>query len=145
MSEQSEVIVPASPSSAIKRSLLLDSVRQLTYAWIGVWGVANDDIGNFYSRCVARGEQIMKAGPLVAQPQVDPQAPDTVVSQPGATTSGRGRPVSVINAFVVFKPSRTEVKVDGLPTKAEFDALAERVDALSREVEALAAQRKEEQ
>ena len=124
----------------------MDGVRQLTYAWVGVWGIASDDLGDFYSRCVTRGEQIVRARLPVARPRVKPQAPDTAVSQPSATASGRGRPVSWINAFVVVRPSRTEVYVDsGLPTKADFDALIERVDALSREVEALADQRKQEQ
>ena len=146
MSEQREVIVSATPSPAVKRGGLLDGMRQLAYAWVGVWIVASDDLGNFYSRCVTRGERIVRGRLPVARPQVKPQAAETGVSQPIAAASGRGKPVSWINAFVVVRPSRTEVYVDsGLPIKADFDALIERVDALSREVETLADQNKKEQ
>ena len=141
MPEQSEVVVTTVPSSTGKRSGLLDGVRQLTYAWVGVWGVASDDIGNFYSRCVARGEQLLNARPPATRPEVN-----TVVSQPIAAAAGRGGPVSWINAFVVVKPSRIDLNVEGgLPTKAEFDALIERVEALSGEVDALVDRRKQEQ
>ncbi len=124
----------------------LDGVRQLAYAWVGMWAVASDDLGNFYDRCVTRGEQIMNAKPLAARPPVKPQMEDTGVSQPSVAASRRIRPVSVINAFAVFKPYHIDVNVDGeLPTKEEFAALFERVEALAREVDALVDQRKQEQ
>ena len=62
MSDQNGAIVTTStPSDAATRTNPLDSVRQLTYAWVGMWAVASDDLGNFIQRCVARGEQIMNA------------------------------------------------------------------------------------
>ena len=63
MSEQSEAIVTTTSSSTAERGELLAGVRQLAYAWVGMWGVASEDLGHFYERCVARGEQILNARP----------------------------------------------------------------------------------
>ncbi len=63
------------------------------------------------------------------------------MSQPKSAASRRSRPVSVINALAVVKPYHIDVNVEGeLPTKEEFDAMLERVEALAREVDALAKQ-----
>ncbi len=39
MTEQSEAIATTTLSSTVPRSSLLDGVRQLAYAWVGLWGV----------------------------------------------------------------------------------------------------------
>ncbi len=66
------------------------------------------------------------------------------MSQPKSAASRRSRPVSVINALAVVKPYHIDVNAEGeLPTKEEFDAMLERVEALAREVDALAKQREQ--
>jgi hypothetical protein len=143
MSEQSEVNV-STPSSTVKRSGLLDGVRQLTYAWVGMWSVASDDLGDFYTRCVARGEQVMNAKPPAARPEVKP--PDAAVALPKTAASRAIRPMSIVNMFGAVESYHIDLNAEGiLLTKQELDALSERVDALSREVNALSDQRKEEQ
>jgi hypothetical protein len=145
MSESSEVITPVSPALAARRGGLLAGVRQLTYAWVGMWSVASDDVGNFYNRCVARGEQILNARLTTAQPEVKPPAPDAAVAPPKTAASRRIRPMSIINAFGAVEMYHFDLNAEGiLPTKEEVDALIERVEALAREVEALTEQRKQE-
>ncbi len=142
MSEQSEVIISAKPSSTIRRGGLLDDVRQLACAWVGLWGVAGEDIGNFYGRCVARGEQMLNARAPAVQPEVKSSAPDTTVKQPKTAGNRRIRPLSIFNAFGAVESYHIELNAEEiLPTRQELDALNERVEALSREVDALAKQR----
>ena len=142
VSEQSEAILPAAPTSTVKRGGLLDDVRQLAYAWVGLWGVAGEDIGNFYDRCVARGEQILNARPPMIQPEVKSSPPDITVNQPKTAGSRNIRPLSIFNAFGAVESYHFDLNAEGLlPTKQEFDALNERVEVLAREVDALAKQR----
>ena len=144
LSEQGDGISSATPSSTVKRGSPFASLRQLTYAWVGLWGVASDDLGNFYSRCVARGEQILNTQQPTARPEVIPHTPDIAASQPNPAVSKRRQPASIINAFAVVKPYHIDVNVaGGLPTKEEFDALLKRVEALAREVDTLVKQREE--
>jgi len=146
MSEQSEVILPATPASTVQGNGPLDGVRQLALAWIGLWGVANDDLGNFYQRCVTRGEQIMNAKPSATQSEVKPTTPEAAVTQPKKPTSKVIRPMSVFNMFGAVESYHIDLNAEGiLPTKQELDTLTERVEALSREVGALVEQRKQEQ
>ena len=142
MSEQSEAIISAKPSSTARRGGLLDGVRHLAYAWVGLWGVAGEDIGNFYGRCVARGEQILNARPPIVQPEVKSPTPDATVKQPKTAGSRNIRPLSIFNAFGAVESYHFDLNAEGLlPTKQEFDALNERVEALARDVDALAKQR----
>ena len=142
MSEQSEAIIPAKPSSTAKRGGPLDGVRHLAYVWVGLWSVAGEDIGNFYGRCVARGDQILNARQPTVQPEVKSPAPDTTVKQPKTADSRHIRPLSIFNAFGSVESYHFDLNAEGpLPTKQEFDALNERVEALAREVDALARQR----
>jgi len=146
MSEQSEAIVPTAPSSSAQRSNLLVGVRQLAYAWVGMWGVASDDLGNFYNRCVAHGDQIMNAKPSAAHLPVKPQEDDVAVSQSRSAAFRRIRPMSIVNVFGAVESYHIDLNVDReLPTKTELDAVIESVEALSREVDALVEQRKQEQ
>ena len=146
MSEQSEVIVPATPASTVQGNGPLDGVRQLALAWIGLWGVANDDLGNFYQRCVTRGAQILNAKPWTTQPEVKSPTPEAAMTQPRKPTSKVIRPMSVFNMFGAVKSYHIDLDDEGiLPTKQELDTLTERVEALSREVGALVEQRKQEQ
>jgi hypothetical protein len=143
MSEQSEAMAITTSSTA-ERSSLPAGVRQLAYAWIGMWGVASDDLSTFYHRCVARGEQILNASarPSAAQPEVKPPMPDAAVTPPKPTASRAIRPMSVFNAFGAVESYHIDLNAEGiLPTKQELDALSARVEALAREVEALADQR----
>jgi len=145
MSEQSEVIVPTTPSSTAQHGGLLDGVRQLAFAWVGMWGVAADDLGDFYNRCVARGEQILNARSPTAQLKMKPPAPDAAVAQLKTAASRPIRPMSIFNAFGAVESYHIDLNAEGiLPSKQELDALSERVEALSREVDALVDQRKQE-
>jgi len=142
MSEQSEAIVTRTPASTAERSGLLAGVRQLAYAGVGLWGVASEDLGNFYQRCVVHGEQIMNLKPSATQPEAKPQPLEAVVSQPRAAASRAVRPVSIVNAFGAVESYHIDLNVDRiLPTQEELEALNERVEALSREVDALVDQR----
>ncbi len=151
MSEHSEVIVTQTPSSTRQRGGPLNGVCQLAYAWVGMWGVASEDLGNFFQRCVARGEQLLKAQKpaapaLAAQPAPTPEAPDAVVNRAKSTVPRRVQPTTIMNAFGAVETYHIDLNAEGiLPTKQELDALAERVEALSREVDALVAQRQPEQ
>jgi hypothetical protein len=146
MSEQREAIVITTSSSTAQPSSLLVGVRQLAYAWVGMWGVASEDLGHFYERCVARGEQILNARLTTAQPEVNPPAPEAAVAAPKAAAVRRIRPVSIINAFGAVESYHIDLNAEGLlPTKQELDAVSERVEALAREVNALVDQRKQEQ
>jgi hypothetical protein len=141
MSEQSEAIIPMASSTA-GPSDPLTGVRQLAYAWVGLWGVAAEDFGNFYQRCVTRGEQILQAKPSFPRPEVKPPAPNAAATEPKKPTPKVIRPMSVFNAFGAVESYHIDLNAEALlPTKRELDALSERVEALAREVDALTKQR----
>ncbi len=144
MSEHNNVaIVPAAASNA-DRNTAGDGLRQLAYAWIGLWSVASEDLGLLYRRCVSRGEQIVKAKVPVAQPGEKSPAPDIAPTSPKAATPKVIRPMSVFNAFGAVESYHIDLNVEELlPTKREFDALSERVEALASEVEFLVRQREQ--
>ncbi len=141
MSDQNEAIVTKTSTAAPND--LLAGVRQLACAWIGMRGVAAEDVGKFYQRCVARGEQLLKAQqPPAAQPIAKPPAPDAGVTAPKPATSRPIHPMSVFNAFGAVESYHIDLNAEALlPTKQELDALRERVEALAREVESLINQR----
>jgi len=140
MFEQSEVVVTAVPTTQPHDPS--ESMRQLTYAWVGLWSVAAEDFGKFYQRCVARGEQIVSSKPPAPQPEAKPPAPDAAGTEPKKATPKTIRPMSVFNAFGAVESYNIELNAkELLPTKQEVDALTERVEALAREVEALIKQR----
>ena len=149
MSEQSEVTTPTVPS-AVKRGGLFDSARQLACAWIGLWGVASDELGSFYQRCVARGEQLLNVPASATRPAVKPSAVKLPASEANLTQSKTTglrpiRPMSVFNAFGAVESYHFDLNAEELlPTKQELAALNERIEALSREVDALAKQREED-
>ncbi len=148
MSEQTEVIVTATPPTT-KQPDPLQEVRQLAYAWVGLWGVAAEDLGKFYQRCVERGEQIMNTKAPAPQPEVKPALDDTVSPAPDeAGTEPKKKaakitgPMSIFNAFGAVESYHIDLNAEELlPTKQEVEALIERVEALAREVEALTKQR----
>ena len=147
MSEQNKAIVTTStPSDAATRTNPLDSVRQLTYAWVGMWALAGEELGNFFQRCMARGEQIMQAPSAATPPEEKPLASDAAAVDPKKAKPKSVRPTTIVNAFGAVESYHIDLNVDQLlPTKEEFDALAERVEALSREVDALVEQRQQAQ
>ena len=146
MSDQSEAIVTTLvPSDPIPRSNPLDSVRQLTYAWVGLWAVASEDLGNFFQRCVARGEQMLNAPPAATALEETALAHDAA-ADPKKAAPKSVRPTTIVNAFGAVESYHFDLNIDQLlPTKEELDALAERVEALSREVNALVEQHQVEQ
>ena len=144
MSEQTEVNTALVPSSTVKPGSPSDGVRQLPYAWAGLWSIAVEELGNFYQRCVARGEQVLKAPPAAERAAAEPQAPEAVASRRAAAPR-RIRPMTIVNAFGAVESYHFDLNVDQLlPTKEELDAIAERVEVLAREVDALVEQRKAE-
>jgi polyhydroxyalkanoate synthesis regulator phasin len=146
MSKQSEAIVTRTPSSTAPGGGLLAGVRQLAYAGVGLWGVASEDLGHFYQRCVVRGEQIMSSKPPATPTEAEPHPREAAAGQPHAAASRAIRPMSIFNAFGAVESYHIDLNADRrLPTKEELDALSERVEALSREVDALVDQRKQEQ
>ena len=147
MSEQNKAIVTTStPSDAATRTNPLDSVRQLTCAWVGMWVVASEDLGKFYQRCLARGAEIMNTQPAAMPPEEKPLAQDAAAADPKKAKPKSVRPTTIVNAFGAVESYHIDLNVDQLlPTKEEFDALAERVEALSREVDALVEQRQQAQ
>ena len=112
MSEQSEAIVATTHHQPREHGDPLAGVRQLAYAWVGMWGVASDDLGNFYQRCVARGEQILNAKPPAAQPEVKPPAPDAGVTRRETVAPRSIRPMSVFNAFGAVESYHIDLNVD---------------------------------
>jgi hypothetical protein len=141
MSEQSEALVAIPPASTARPGGLLVGVRQLACAWVGLWDVASEDLGSFYQRCVARGEQIMNSKSSATLPEVNPPTPDAL-AHPKKTASRVIRPMSVFNAFGAVESYHIDLNAEGLlPTKQDLDALSARVEALAREVDALARQR----
>ncbi len=146
MSEQNEVIVPTTPTSTVEHGGLVDGVRQLAYAWVGMWGVASEDLGNFYQRCVARGEQLLKAPAPATRPAATPLEPDAAAGRAKSAAPRRVQPTTIMNAFSAVESYHIDLNAEGiLPTNQELDALSERVEALSREVDALVERRKQEQ
>ncbi len=143
MSEQNEVTRPTVP--AMKRGGLFDNVRQLACAGIGLWGVASDELGSFYQRCVTRGEQLLNTPTSATRPAVKSPASEAKETQPKTKGLRPIRPMSVFNAFGAVDSYHIELNAEELlPTKQELAALSERIEALSREVEALAKQREED-
>jgi polyhydroxyalkanoate synthesis regulator phasin len=144
MSEQSETIVPAAPTVQPRDPLV--GVRQLAYAWVGLWGVAAEDLSKLYQRCVARGEQIMNSKSSATPTEVKPSTPDVAATEPKKSAPKAIRPTSIFNAFGAVESYHIDLNAEEiLPTKQELDALSERVEALSREVDALVEQRKQGQ
>jgi polyhydroxyalkanoate synthesis regulator phasin len=142
MSEHPEALVATTSASTAEHNGPLAGVRTLAYAWVGLWRVAAEDLGKFYLRCVVRGEQIVNAQPMASQPEVKPSAPDAATAEPKKIAPKNIRPMSIFNAFGAVESYHFDLNIDQLvPTKAEFDALLERVEALTREVDALASQR----
>ncbi len=113
------MMMPETPPAATQHGGRLDVVRQPSYAWLGAFDVVREEIDGFYQRCVAHGEQTMRARRSTAPSTVPSKAPEAMASQP-------------IDVLL----DRT-----GLATKSEINALIERLDALSREIDALADQR----
>jgi hypothetical protein len=142
MAEKSEALVTTTPASTTERSNPLAGVRQLAYAWVGMWGVAVEDLGSFYQRCVAHGEQLLNIRPQTAQPEVKTPAPAAAEALSKTAAARRIRPLSIFNAFGAVESYHIDLNAEGLlPTKQELDSLSERVEALAREVDALAEQR----
>ena len=129
MTDNSDVTGSAGQTQADGRSGLMTGVRHLTYAWIGAVGIVGEEVGEFYKRCVARGEQVTNE----------------------ARESARSRRAQWRSARQRETPAKTEQPVDalldrsGLATKSEINALIDQVDALSREVDALAQKRNQQQ
>ena len=144
MSEPSEGPTPATPSSAAKRGSVFDGVRQLGYAWIGACDVVREDIGDFYTRCVAHGEQIVSGGPLTIQPRVIHKVSRSAADGPDEVEPDHAEAAKktwITALFVFYTDVVARPKSRDLATKTEISALIEQDDALCREVDTLAEQR----
>ncbi len=121
MSNQDEAVKSGSSADPARRSDLREGVRHFTYAWIGMWGVVRDETSAFYDKCAARGEETLRT------------ARQRQAKRRGARHGPR--------EAKAMQPMDVALAKAGLATKSEIAALIEQVDALSREVDALAQQR----
>ena len=108
-------------SGTSQRVSLVDGVRRLAYASLGLFSGMSDEAGAFYEQCVTRGEQRANE----------------------ARASTRGRQVARLprrKTAAVGQPIAAVLDRSGLVTKSDMDALIARVDALSHEIDVLAEQ-----
>ena len=106
-----------------QRGSLVDGVRRLAFASLGLFSVMLDEAGTFYEKCVTRGEQKAKeTRPATRGRQA--------ARRTRRKTAGAGQPIAA-----ALDRSR-------VATKSEMDALIARVDALAHEVDVLVEQRK---
>ncbi len=108
---------------APQRGSLVDGVRRLAYASLGLFSVVSDEVETFYEKCVTRGEQ--RANEAQASRRERQAARRT-----RRKTAKVGQPVTAV------------LNRSGPVTKSDMDALSARVDALAHEVDALAERRR---
>ena len=121
MDKYHEVKKTEAAPGAPQRDNLADGLRRLAYASVGLFGVMSDEVGAFYEKCVARGEQ---------------RAKESRASAHGRQAARRTRTKPV----TAKQPITAVLARSRLATKSEMDALSARVDALAREIDVLAAQ-----
>ena len=146
MAKYDEVMELEAHTPPTRRNTPFDGMRQLTYAWLGLFGLASDEFGDFYNRCVARGAETVKARRFAVRLGVRSNAPESTVIDPSDEALDRTVPATktVMNAFVVFSSNVVvRPKTAAQATQTEIDALNERVEALSREVDTLVDQHKQ--
>jgi polyhydroxyalkanoate synthesis regulator phasin len=116
---------PQAAAASAKRPDLLVGVRHFVYASVGMWEVMREEAGTFYNKCVERGERTLQATRQEAH-------------QRRVARRAARKPA---HRSVMEAPLEAALARGGLATKAEFQALLTQVDALTREVDTLIAQR----
>ncbi len=122
MAHYHEVRETEAASGTPQRSSLVDGVRRLAYASLGLFSVMSDEVGTFYEKCAARGEQKAKEARASVREQ-------QAARRTRRKTAGSGQPITAV------------LDRSGLATKSEMEALIARVDALAHEIDVLAEQR----
>jgi polyhydroxyalkanoate synthesis regulator phasin len=122
MARYREVTETKAASGTPQRGSLVDGVRRLAYASLGLFSVMTDEVETFYEKCVTRGEQTANEARAATRER-------QAARRPRRKTAGAGQPIAA-----AFDRS-------GVATKSEMDALIARVDALSHEIDALAERR----
>ena len=123
MAQHHEVTKSKAAAGTPQRGSLVDGVRRLAYASLGLFSVMTDEVGTFYEKCVARGEQKAKEARASTRER-------HAVRRTRRKTAGVGQPIAAV------------LNRSGLATKSEMDALSARVDALAHEIDILVEQRK---
>ena len=109
-----------------QRGSLVDGVRRLAYASLGLVSVMTDEVESFYEKCVTRGEQRAREAQAATRQRQFARRP----KRAGAGAGARAR-----------QPVAAVLDRSGVVTKSDMNALIARVDALAREVDRLAEQR----
>ena len=123
MAQYHGVVEAKAAAGTPQRGSLGNGVRRLAYASLGLFSVMTDEVGTFYEKCVARGEQQVKEARAAARER-------PAARQTRRKTARAGQPIAAV------------LDRSGLATKSEMDALSAQVDALAREIDMLAEQRK---
>ncbi len=113
-----------------------DSARQIWLAGLGAYTKAEEDAGRFFEKLVKEGEEIESKTRGAVEKQIR-VVEDTVEEVKTKATGTWDKLENVFDQRVSQALHRLNI-----PTKAEFDALAEEVRQLRRELEELRKQSK---
>lgn len=112
-----------------------DSARQIWLAGLGAYTKAEEDAGRFFDKLVKEGEEIEMKTRDAVEKQFK-AVEDTVVGVKSKATGTWDKLESVFDQRVSQALHRLNI-----PTKAELDALSEKVEELSRALEELRKQK----
>jgi poly(hydroxyalkanoate) granule-associated protein len=115
-----EVKEPAPEESKEEHSQLVESLRKVLLAGIGAVALAQDEIEDFISRLVERGEIAEKEGKKLMNEVVDRRKKDGKKAEEEVTT-------------------RVEdaLKRLNIPTKSDIDGLSNKIASLSKKIDEL--------
>ncbi len=113
-----------------------DSARQIWLAGLGAYTKAEEDAGRFFEKLVMEGEDLESKTRGAVEKQIR-VVEDTVEEVKTKATGTWGKLENVFDQRVSQALHRLNI-----PTKAEFDALAEEAAGLRRELETLRKQTK---
>ena len=122
MARYHEVTETKAAPGTPQRGSLVDGVRRLAYASLGLFSVMTDEVETFYEKCVTRGEQKAKEARAATGER-------QVTRRTRRKTAGAEQSIAAV------------LDRSGFATKSEMDALSAQVDALSHEIDALAERR----
>lgn len=108
-----------------------DSARQIWLAGLGAYTKAEEDAGRFFEKLVKEGEEIEMKTRDVVEKQIK-AVEDTVVGVKSKASGTWDKLENVFDQRVSQALHRLNI-----PTKAEFDALSEKVEELTRALEEL--------
>ncbi len=112
-----------------------DSARQIWLAGLGAYTKAEEDAGRFFDKLVKEGEEIEMKTRDAVEKQFK-AVEDTVVGVKSKATGTWDKLENVFDQRVSQALHRLNI-----PTKAELDALSEKVEELSRALEELRKQK----